>query len=258
MSVRLGTRRGKERAGQSRSEGREPQSAPFWVSILAEFIGTFFLTFASTVPVVVSEATSSLGNADKVVPAGLVVAALIYTVGRVSGAHFNPAVTLAFAERRSFPWKCVPAYWGTQLLAALAAAGATVLIVGRGTGVGANEPHFGLWNSLLMEIICSFLLVLVILSTATQHKIVGVNAALAVGMTIALCGLVGGPVSGASMNPARSLGPAIAGGKLDVVWIYIVGPFAGATLAALVTTILHGAADGDERREATGAKSEVR
>jgi glycerol uptake facilitator-like aquaporin len=130
---------------------------------------------------------------------------------------------------------------------------------GRAEHLGANMPHVGIVQSLVTEIIFTFLLLTIILSTAKQHKLVGPNGALAVGLTIALSGLVGGPVSGASMNPARSAGPALlAGGDaLAAYWIYLIGPAIGATLAALTITLMHGRPNCDEEREATGAESQL-
>lgn len=235
-------------------ELREDQDTPIWKALTAEFIGTFFLTFVSAAPIVIGELTGKLHNIDKVLPAGMVVAALIYTIGAISGAHFNPAVTLAFTLRRAFPWRNLPLYWVTQLVAATAAGATVIAMFGLTAHAGANEPHLGMLPCLVMEVLFTFLLCSVILGTSTQHRSIGPNAALAVGLTIALCGLVGGPVSGASMNPARSLGPAIVGGSLDTAWIYVVGPLVGGALAALVATILHGPANGAEISEAEGKR----
>jgi MIP family channel proteins len=220
--------------------------------MLAEAFGAFLLTFVSAAPIVVAALTGELQNIDKVAPSGMVVAALIYTLGNVSGAHFNPAVTFAFALRRVFPWLYVPLYWAAQLVGAAAAGAAVFAMFGSTAHVGANMPHIGIAQSLAMEVLFSMLLVVVILGTANQHRIVGANAALAVGLTISLCGLVGGPVSGASMNPARSLGPALFGDGISVVWIYIVGPLLGAALGVLITWLIQGTPAEEEAEAAAG------
>src|SRR5204863_1921938 len=164
-----------------------------------------------------------VSTAAKVVAPGLVVMALIYALGDVSGAHFNPAVTLAFALRRVFRWSCVPAYWITQFVAAIAAAAVLRLMFGDIAHLGANHVrHATTTTGLATELLLTWLLVTVILNTATRARVLGPNAAIAVGATIALCGLFAGPVSGASMNPARSLGPALVAGYATNWWIYVV------------------------------------
>src|SRR5207244_3510510 len=138
---------------------------------------------------------------------GLVVAALIFSIGDVSGAHFNPAVTLAFALRRVFRWRYVPVYWMAQVAGACTAAAVLRALFGLVGDLGMTLPRSGGDDqALVMEVILSGLLVFVVVNTATRHSLIGNDTALAVGATIALCGLFGGPVSGASMNPARSLG----------------------------------------------------
>ena len=179
-------------------------------------------------------------TAAHAVAPGLVIMALIYSVGNISGAHFNPVVTLAFTLRKDFPWRRIPGYWGAQLLGAALAALLLWAIFGPVKHLGATMPRFGLIPGLVMEIVLTFLLVTVILATATNKGLVGHNASIAVGGTIALCGLFADPVSGASMNPARSLGPVLISGYLTDAWIYLVGPFAGALLAVVVAWLLRG------------------
>ena len=247
-------------ARQSRTGGEhesKEKKVPLWTSLLAEVIGTFFLTFVSVLPISVAAATGHLHNIDKVVPAGMVVAAQIYALGPVSGAHFNPAVTLGFALRKAFPWHCVPLYWIAQLIGATAAGALNLALYGPIAHDGATLPNAGIWQSFVLEVAFTFLLMLIILSTSNQHRIVGPNAALAVGLVIALDGLIGGAASGASMNPARSLGPAIFGGTLDTVWIYILAPAAGAALAVGAMYLLHGPVNGDEPKQATGPESRI-
>ncbi len=220
---------------------------------LSEFIGAFLLTFVAIVPIVVSNLGGNLSHLDKVAPPGMVVMVLIYCLGNVSGAHFNPAVTFAFALRRAFPWSHVLFYWCAQMTGAIAAAFFVKCMFSQVQDLGASKPV--LTNSTVafqMEAMLTMILVFVILGTAKEHRIVGRNAALAVGATIALCGMIGSPVSGASMNPARSLGPAIVSGHLEDVWIYIAGPMLGALVSVLLTTIIHGRSDGSEAKEAQG------
>ncbi len=183
--------------------------------------------------------------------------ALIYAIGDASGAHFNPAVTFAFAARGDFPWTRVPGYWASQMVGALMAAALLRSLFGDVAHLGASHPQHGLGTSLVMEVVLTGLLITVILGTATRYSLVGPNAALAVGGTIALCGLFAAPISGASMNPARSLGPALLGGATRGAWVYLVGPFLGSGLATLSMAYLHErkdpkegeAAEGDEKKD---------
>lgn len=209
--------------------------------LLAEVLGTFLLTLVAAggdVIGAVSGGAVSL-NARVVAPA-LLVMAMIYSVGNLSGAHFNPVVTLAFAIRRDFPWHRVPGYWLAQLIGAVLAALLLRGLYGTAGHLGETLPHDGVIVSLIMEIVLTFMLLTVILATATNHKLVGHNAALAVGGMIALTGLFAAPISGASMNPARSLGPFLVAGQLGYAWIYIVGPLVGGLTAVGVAWLLRG------------------
>ncbi len=209
--------------------------------LFAEVLGTFALvTVAAGADVIAVVSGGEVGLISRAVAPGLMVMAMIYAVGDVSGAHFNPAVTLAFALRRVFPWRLVPAYWAAELGGALLAASLLRSLFGRVGHLGATQAKHGVGTALVMEIVLTLFLVSVILGTATRNRLIGPNAAIAVGGTIALCGLFALAVSGASMNPARSLGPALVGGELTHIWIYIAGPFIGATLATLCTWIVHG------------------
>jgi aquaporin Z len=223
--------------------------------LLAELLGTFALTLVAAGGPVIDAATGvSSGLPALVVAPALLVMALIYALGPLSGAHFNPAVTLAFTLRRNFPWQRLPSYWAAQLLGAVLAALLLRSLFGTVGHLGATLPHHGTLAPLTMETLLTFLLITVILATATNHKSIGHNAALAVGATIALDGLFAAPLSGASMNPARSLGPAVVGGYLDTYWIYVIGPLTGAFLAVGMAWLLRGgpslqartAAQGDE------------
>jgi aquaporin Z len=209
--------------------------------LLAELIGTFALTFIAAGSEVAAAIThGGVSEAAGSAAPALVVMAMIYTFGGQSGAHFNPGVTLAFALRRDFPWSRVTGYWLAQFAGAILAALLLRILFGLAGHVGANQPHFGVVTSLVIEIVLTFLLVTVILGTATSSKIVGHNAALAVGGTVALAGLFGGPISGASMNTARSLGPALLSGDVSNLWIYAAGPLAGVLLAVAFAYLLRG------------------
>jgi len=191
-------------------------------------------------------ASSLLGVVAAVVAAvvapGLMVTAIILFMGAVSGAHLNPAVSLAFALRRDFPWKRVPGYIVIQLIGATLACLFLRLGFGDTQHLGATLPGPGYksWQALLMEIVLTTLLVSVILGTASAAQNVGAIAALGVGGYIALAGLWAAPVSGVSMNPARSFGPALVSGDWTSYWVYIVGPIVGALIAVGCALVLRG------------------
>lgn len=221
--------------------------------LFAELLGTFVLTFVAAGGAVIA-AVSSNGpslTAQVVAPA-LVVLAMIYSLGPISGAHFNPVVTLAFAMRRNFPWGRVPGYCLAQLVGAVLAALLLRILFGTSGTLGATLPHHGAGTSLVMETVLTFILVTVILATAANYKVVGHNAALAVAATIALDGLFAAPISGSSMNPARSFGPALVGWALGDVWIYVLGPLLGALGAVGVAWFLRGPGSPYAREAAMG------
>jgi aquaporin NIP len=202
-------------------------------AFVAEAIGTFALVFAGGGAVVVDARTHELGHVGVAITFGLVIMAMIYSVGHISGAHLNPAVSFAFALTRHFPWPRVVAYWAAQLAGALLAA---VLIrgsLGSDARVVSTLPSGSQGQSFLWELVLSFFLMFVIMAVATDTRAVGEAAAIAIGATVGLDAMFGGPISGASMNPARSIGPAIVSGDLHALWPYVVGPLAGATLGAL-------------------------
>lgn len=201
---------------------------------VAEFIGTFALVFAGCGAIMVSErfpGTVPSGSIPAVF--GLIVAAMIYSVGHVSGAHFNPAVTLAFAVGKHFPRRQLLGYWIAQFLGAIAASSLLVVVLPDGMTFGTTVPHVGIVQAITWEAVLSFFLMFVIVSVATDTRAVGTMAGAAIGATVALAATVGGPVTGASLNPARSLAPAIAAGNFDSLWIYFLGPCIGAVLAAV-------------------------
>jgi MIP family channel proteins len=200
----------------------------------AEFIGTFGIVFA---PVALSAGAHLPGGEGGLMASALVsgfaVLVMIYALGHISAAHFNPAVTLGFAVARRFPWRLVTPYWAAQLLGGIAAAAVVAGLLG--PGHGAHIPASGaLLRAIVVEIILTFLLMLVIISTATDKRVPSAVPGLAIGLTVAVDVWIGGPISGGSMNPARSLGPALfaGSGALSVYWIYVVGPAVGAVIGA--------------------------
>jgi aquaporin Z len=214
-----------------------------WRRLFAEVFGTFFLVTVAAGAVVVS-ATShgAVGRVEAVVAPGLMVMAIILFMGAVSGAHLNPAVSIAFAARGDFPWRRVPGYIAAQALGATIACAFLWATFGNVGMLGATEPGPGITDlqALVMELVLTLGLVSVILGTASKAQNVGPIAALAVGGYIALAGLWGSPISGASMNPARSFGPDLLIGNFAHYWVYLVGPLAGALLAVGVAYVLRG------------------
>jgi aquaporin NIP len=213
---------------------------PLAQALAAEAIGTFALVFAGAGAIMVDEKTGDPGHVGIALTFGLVIMAMIYAVGHVSGAHFNPAVSFAFALTRHFPWARAAGYWAAQVLGALAAALLLRASLGDIASVGATLPSGSDGQAFLWETILTFFLMFVIMAVATDTRAVGEAAALAIGGTVALDALFGGPITGASMNPARSAGPAIAAAELSDLWIYIAAPLVGASLGALAYQLLRG------------------
>jgi len=214
------------------------QSHPLLRKAGADAVGTFALVFAGCGAVVVEAQTGALGHVGVCMVFGLVVAVMICATGHISGAHFNPAVTLAFAATGSFPWREVPAYVIAQLIAAVVASAAILGLVGSEASLGATTPSVDLGPAIGLEILLTFFLMFVIKAVATDSRAAGNIAALAIGGTVALCALMGGPLTGASMNPARSLGPALVSGVFDHQWLYIVAPIVGAIAGAWVYSVV--------------------
>jgi MIP family channel proteins len=208
--------------------------------LAAEFVGTFALVFAGCGAIMVDAETGALGHVGVAITFGLVIMAMIYAVGHISGAHFNPAVTFAFAVSRHFPWPRLVGYWGAQLLGALTAAAILRGSLGDVAHVGATLPSGSEGQSFLWELVMTFFLMFVIMAVATDTRAVGEAAAIAIGGTVGLDAMFGGPISGASMNPARSIGPAVVGGDLDALWLYILAPLVGAALGALAYQLIRG------------------
>jgi MIP family channel proteins len=208
--------------------------------LVAEAIGTFALVFAGCGAIVVDAKTGALGHLGVAFSFGLVIMVMIYALGHISGAHFNPAVTLAFALTRHFPWARAGAYWGAQLVGAIVAAALLRGSLGEHAHVGATLPSGSQGQAFLWELVLTFFLMFVIMAVATDSRAVGEAAAIAIGGTVGLDALFGGPISGASMNPARSIGPALVSGDLHALWLYIVAPAVGAALAGLTYQFVRG------------------
>ena len=209
-------------------------------ALVAEAIGTFALVFAGAGAIVVDAKTGALGHVGVSLVFGLVIMVMIYAVGHVSGAHFNPAVTFAFSLTRHFPWSRAIGYWAAQVTGAVLAAALLRSSLGTAGHLGATLPAGSQGQSFLWEVVLTFFLMFVIMAVATDTRAVGEAAAIAVGGTVALDALFGGPISGASMNPARSLGPALVSGNLHALWLYLVAPPLGAALGALAYWFIRG------------------
>ena len=222
--------------------------------LFSELLGTFMLVLVAAGGGIL-HAKGQISLAAAVVAPGLMVLAIILFMGAVSGAHLNPGVSLAFAVRGDFPWKRVPGYIIVQLLGATLACLFLLAVFGNVEHLGATLPGPGYkdWQALLMEIALTGVLVSVILGTASGAQNVGALGALGVGGYIALAGLWSAPVSGTSMNPARSFGPALVSGDWTAYWVYVVGPLAGAAIAVGCAIILRGRG-GDPISHAAGVR----
>ncbi len=212
-----------------------------WRRLFSELLGTFALVLAAAGGAMLY-GEGRIGLASAVTAPGLMVMAVILFMGAVSGAHLNPAVSLAFALRGDFPWRRLPGYVVIQLVGAALACLFLRAVLGDIEGLGATRPgpDYANWQALLMEIVLTMLLVSVILGTASAAQNVGAIAAIGVGGYIALAGLWSAPVSGASMNPARSFGPDLVGRDFSSYWVYVAGPIAGALIAVAFAQILRG------------------
>jgi MIP family channel proteins len=215
--------------------------------LAAEAVGTFALVFAGTGAVVIdAETGGGVGHVAVGLTFGLVIMVMIYAVGHVSGAHFNPAVTLAFAVGRHFPWWLVPRYWAAQLLGGVAASLLLRGMFGTTAHLGATLPVGSARRSFLLEAVLTFLLMFVITSVATDVRAVGQAAAIAIGGTVGLEALFAGPISGASMNPARSLAPALVSWTWEAQWLYVTGPLLGAVAGVLAYRAVRGQEEGEQ------------
>jgi aquaporin Z len=218
-----------------------------WRRLFSELLGTFFLVLVAAGGGMMGQAfPDTISRTAAVTAPGLMVLAIILFMGKMSGAHLNPAVSIAFALRGNFPWQRVPGYIVVQLGGAALAAVFLQAVIDVSAKYGSNYPAAGYssWAAFWMEFILTLGLVSVILGTASGAQNVGVVGAFGVGGYIALAGLWGSPISGASMNPARTFGPDVVSTTFTDYWVYVAGPLAGAALAVAVAFVLRGSGGG--------------
>ena len=224
-----------------------------WRRLFSELLGTFFLVLVACGGGVMGEAfPNTISRTAAVTAPGLMVLGVILFMGKVSGAHLNPAVSVGFALRGNFPWRRVPGYVFVQLIGAALAAWFVQSVVNASATFGSNYPAAGYstTDAFLMEAVLTFGLMSVILGTASGAQNLGVFGALGVGGYIILAGLWGSPISGASMNPARTFGPDLVGGDFTSYWVYVAGPLIGVTLAVAAAFVLRGQGGGKAGSEA--------
>ena len=201
---------------------------------IAEFIGTFAMVFCGTGAMTINEVTG--GDVTHVgigITWGLIVMAMIYAFGEISGAHFNPAVSIAFAYAKKFSWKEVPKYIFFQTAGAFAASLLLMWLFPKSELLGATIPSVDVWRAFVLELILTFFLMVVIINVSTGSKETGMMAGIAIGGGVLLEALFAGPITNASMNPARSLAPNIVSGNIEGLWLYILAPIIGALLAVV-------------------------
>lgn len=209
----------------------------------AELVGTYALVTAGCGAIMVNSSTGSLTHVGVALTFGLIITVMVAALGHLSGAHFNPSVTVAFAVTRHFPWRDVLAYVTGQLIGAIAGALTLRALFGSAANLGATLPAGSAWQSFGLEVLLTAVLMFVIIAVATDSRAAGQLAALAIGATVALDALWGGPISGASMNPARSFGPALIAGVWQDQWVYWLGPLIGAVLGAAIYQFLRSSAN---------------
>ncbi len=223
-------------------EAPSQETMPILHRAMAEFIGTFALVFAGAGAIVISAYEGGAISHEGVAATfGLAIMVMIYAVGHISGAHFNPGVTLGFTVARRFAVTDVAPYWAAQFGGAILAAALLRAMFGNVAYLGATLPAGSDLQSFGLEVVLTFFLMFVISSVATDTRAVGQAAAIAIGGTVALDAMFGGPISGASMNTARSLGPAVVSGHLTSLWVYVFAPPIGAVTAALTYEFVRGA-----------------
>jgi aquaporin Z len=202
--------------------------------LIAEAIGTFALVFCGTGAIVINEFTNgTVTHLGVAVTFGLIVMGMIYAFGDISGAHINPAVTIAFAYSKKFPWKEVPGYIIAQIIGAIAASGLLLFLFPENEFLGTTLPQLSVLKVFIFEVLLSFFLMVVIINVSTGSKEIGDIAGIAIGGIVLLEALFAGPITGASMNPARSIAPALISGHLEHLWLYILAPIVGCILAVL-------------------------
>ncbi len=223
---------------------------------VAECLGTFGLVFIAAGAAMVDEISGGgLGIIGNALASGLVVSAMVYATGHISGAHINPAVTLGFALVRRISLRDAGAYWAAQMVGAIAAAALLRLLLGKVGIMGGHAITIDPAKAVGVEIVLTFLLMFVIMAIATDKRAVGRAAALAIGATVSFDIMVGGPLTGGSMNPARTTGPALLAANWQDLWVYWVGPPIGAAIAAFLYTWLNDAKGVERGKEADSSES---
>ena len=206
---------------------------------ISEIIGTFALVFCGTGAMVINDFTGgTVTHVGIAITFGLIVMGMIYAFGDISGAHMNPAVTIGFAYAKKFPLKEVPAYVLAQLIGAFLASGILLYLFPESQTLGATVPGLSALKVFIFEIILSFFLMVVIINVSTGSKEIGVVAGIAIGSVVLLEAMFAGPITGASMNPARSIAPAVVSGNIADLWIYILAPIVGCVLAVVTCKLV--------------------
>jgi aquaporin Z len=201
---------------------------------ISEFIGTFSMIFCGTGAMTVNEVTGGqVTHVGIAITWGMIVMAMIYAFGETSGAHFNPAVSIAFAFAKKFAWREVPKYIIAQILGAFAASFVLWFLFPSSETLGATIPTVDVWRAFVLELLLTFFLMVVIINVSTGSKEMGIIAGIAVGGVVLLEAMFAGPITNASMNPARSIAPNIVSGNIEGLWLYIFAPILGALLAVV-------------------------
>jgi aquaporin Z len=201
---------------------------------ISEFIGTFSIVFCGTGAMTINEVTGGeVTHVGIAITWGLIVMAMIYAFGETSGAHFNPAVTIAFTYAKKFAWKEVPKYIIAQILGAFVASFILLFLFPASETLGSTITTVDVWRAFVLELLLTFFLMVVIINVSTGSKEIGVVAGIAIGGVVLLEAMFAGPITNASMNPARSIAPAIVSGNLQHLWMYITAPILGALLAVV-------------------------
>ncbi len=214
--------------------------------LAAEFFGTYSLVFAGTGAIVIDQVSGgAVTHVGVALTFGLIVLAMIYSVGDVSGAHLNPAVTLGFCTAGRMEWRNLLPYATSQFLGALAASGTVRALFGNATGLGATNPAGSVAQSFFLELILTAILMFVILNVSQGAREKGITAGIVVGATVGLEALFAGPICGASMNPARSFGPAVVSGDVRHLWLYLVATVCGAVVGVLISRCVQGPCDSE-------------